>query len=188
MSSTLFEDVGIEGQITASVYDVTTVTESRSEWDTLSEEAKYSVLTDATPTNTIHSCNVTVNGLHEYLARNLDPTQTTTRDNVNATHVGIGNDAGSGISESDTQLNNLLESKQALDSISDGSTLTTFVLLDSTEANGKTVDEIGLASGDLNTIATDDTVFLLNHASFTPIEKDNTRAITFKIELLFNNS
>lgn len=182
------DGVGIKGEVTASVYDVSVVKQQYEDWNTLSQSEKYTILTSYTPETEIHSCNVTVTDLHEYIVRDLNPTNTSAADNITASHAGIGDNAGAGIVSSDTNLNNLLVSKQILDSVSNGTTLTSTFLLESTEANGKSINEIGIASGNLTNIGTDSSVFLLNHASFTTIEKDNKNSVTFTVELTFANA
>jgi hypothetical protein len=74
------DGVGIRGEITASVYDVSSLKNTISEWDTLSQNDKYDILNDKNPIETRHSCNVTVTDLHEYMVRNLNPSDTSAAD------------------------------------------------------------------------------------------------------------
>lgn len=180
--------VDIHGEITANVYDVSQLKQETNQWQSLSQDKKIELLQSQSPIMKRHSCNVTTVDLHEYMVRNLHPGKTSPADNITASHAGIGDDASSGVVSSDTNLNNLLVSKKILDHIANGTTLTATFLLESSEANNKTIDEIGVASGDLNNISSNNDVFLLNHASFTPIEKNNKNSITFTIELTFDNT
>lgn len=180
--------VDIHGEITANVYDNSRLKKENNQWNLLSQDEKMEVLESESPTKTRHSCNVTTVDLHEYIVRDLHPGKTSPADNITASHAGIGDDASSGVVSSNTNLNNLLVSKQILDHIANGTTLTATFLLESSEANGKAIDEIGIASGDLTNISSNNDVFLLNHASFTEIQKNNKNSITFTIELTFDNA
>lgn len=180
--------VGIHGEITANVYDNSRLKQETNQWQSLSQDKKIELLTSQSPLKTRHSCNVTTVDLHEYIVRDLHPDKTSPADSITASHAGIGDDAGSGVVSSNTNLNNLLVSKEILDHVANGTTLTTTFLLESSEANGKAIDEIGIASGDLNKISNNNDVFLLNHASFTEIQKNNKNSITFTIELTFDNA
>lgn len=180
----------ISGTITTSVYDNEDIHKNIPNWEKLSNSEKVKALKTHSnlETKSFTTHNVTTVGLHEYLARNLNPRSTNPEDNVTATHAGIGDGGANGAISSDTNLNNLLLSKEVSDSLSQNGILTTTLLIGASELNGKTLDEIGIATGDLNNVSTDDTTFLLNHASFTPIEKDNTNSITFTVELEFTNT
>lgn len=180
--------VGVNGEIEANVYDISIIRQQFDDWESLSKQEKYDVLKCESPVETVNSCNVTTTNLHEYIVRDLHPNKTSSADNISATHAGIGDDAASGTSSSDNNLNNLLVSKELLDHVANGKTLDATFLLESTDANQKTIDEIGIASGDLNNVNVNDDVFLLNHASFTPIEKNNKNSITFTVKLTFDNS
>jgi hypothetical protein len=183
-------NISISGTITTSVYDNEDIHKNIPNWEQLSNSEKIKALKTHSirETKSFTTHNVTTVGLHEYLSRNLNPRLTNPEDNVAATHAGIGDNGSNGTVSSDTKLNNLLLSKEVSDSLSQNGILTTTLLIGASELNGKTLDEIGIATGDLNNVSTDDTTFLLNHASFTPIEKDNTNSITFTVELEFTNT
>jgi hypothetical protein len=183
-------NISISGTITTSVYDNEDIHKNIPNWEQLSNSEKIKALETHSnlETKSFTTDNVTTVTLHEYLARNLNPRLTNPEDNVAATHAGIGDNGSNGTVSSDTNLNNLLLSKEVSDSLSQNGILTTTLLIGASELNGKTLDEIGIATGDLNNVSTDDTTFLLNHASFTPIEKDNTNSITFTVELEFTNT
>lgn len=180
-------NITINGEIKANVYDVSSMKKNMPSWNSLSQKEKYELLELESPLKTIQSCNVTTTGLHEYMVRNLHRNKTSDADNVSITHAGIGDDAESGISPTNTNLNNLTTSKEVLDQATNGKTLKTTFLLESNESNQKNINEIGVASGDLNAINNND-IFLINHASFTEIQKNNNNSVTFTIELTFDNA
>jgi len=68
-----------------------------------------------------------------------------------------------------------------------GKSLLASTFIDSTEANGNTLDELGLFSGDPASSSNPE-VFLMNHATFSPVTKDNSKTVTFDVTLQFADS
>jgi hypothetical protein len=120
--------------------------------------------------------NTTVDGLHEYIVGNLDPTQAV---DLNVTHLAVGND-DTAPTTSDTTLTNEVHRTEITDIIDNGNDFTTSTFLDSSEANGYTLNEVGLFTDD----GTADNL-MVNHALITSIEKDSTKTATIDVELQF---
>jgi hypothetical protein len=184
------DNIFVSGTVKVSLYDIDDIHKCISNWDTLSESEKITQLkTDSiTEFNSLITRNITTVKLHKYLSRNLNQNLNNPEDNLEVTHFGIGDDASSGTASSDTNLNNLLLSKTISDSLSENGILKITGLIGASELNGKTINEIGVATADLSTLDTSVENILLNHATFTDIEKDSTSAITFTIELEFTNT
>jgi len=177
----------MQGRIDAQVHDVTDL-ESRvdGDWDDLSKEEKMQVARNTEPEYEDTVYNVTTDRFHEYIVDNLDPAQTATKDNVDASWLGLGTDAASGTATTDTDLNTRAYSEMVTDHADNGNELLASTFLDSTEGNGNTFDELGLFSGDPANLANAE-VFLINHATFGGITKDNSNTITFDVTLTFSD-
>jgi hypothetical protein len=191
MSNTYNDNaLGIEGVIDTSVHDVTILQEMYPAWNTFSKAEKLRATRDVVPEYTDRSYNVTTAALHAYFVDNLDPDNTSSEADVSVSHMALGDDGSSGTTVNDTDLNNRLYDEPVTDIADAGDSLLASTFIDSTEANqGGTIDydEIGLFTGDPADAATDDAVFLVNHSSFTPITKDNTKTVTFDVTLTFSD-
>ena len=197
---------GVTGRIDKKVFNTDDIENAVADFASLSKFEKllvtrpsaaidYSELTpeqvtyanvDVEPvdTETIH--NVTVTRFHEYFVDNLDPAQTGAKDNVNAAWMALGDDAASGTAETDSDLNNRVYSETVTDHADNGAELLASTFVDSTEANGYTVNEIGLFSGDPANLGNAE-VFMLNHATFADVTKDNSKTVTFDVTLTFSD-
>jgi len=198
--------MAIEGRIDKRVHDVNTLREEVDGWNDLSKQEKrlvtrspdsidFSSLTaeqvelaklDPEPTEVEHIYNVTTDRFHEYFVDNLDPAQIGTKDDVNVTWMALGDDSASGTATSDTDLNNRVYSETITDHADNGKELLASTFIDSTEANGNTVDEIGLFTGDPANLANSE-VFMVNHATFSSVTKDNSKTVTFDVTLSFSD-
>jgi hypothetical protein len=179
------DGLAIRGRIERKTYAVSdAVAASDSNWDDISRQSKLDVVDDIEPLSSETVYNVTTDRFHEYIVDNLDPDQTGTKDNVDASYFALGTDGGSGTSTTDTDLNNRVYSEPVTDHADNSTELLATAFIDSTEANGHVVDELGLYSGDPANLANAE-VFLLNHATFSSITKDNSRVITFEVTLQF---
>jgi len=198
--------LAIEGRIDKKVHDVNTLRDEVDGWDELSKQEKrlvtrspesldFDSLTpekvelakiEVEPTEQETIYNLTTDRFHEYFVDNLDPQQNGTKDNVDSSHMALGTDGSSGTSTSNTDLNNRVYSEAITDHADNGKELLASTFVDSTEANGNTVDEIGLFTGDPANLANAE-VFMLNHATFTDVTKDNTKTVTFDVTLTFSD-
>lgn len=177
----------LEGRIDRKTHDVSTLREEVPSWDSLSKEERLDASRDVEPADTETVYNVTVDSLHEYFVDNLDPEQTAAKDNITTLWLGLGDNAGGGTAVSDTDLNNRLYEEAVTDTADNGKELLTSTFLDSSEGNfGSDFDELGLFSGDPSNLANAD-VFMLNHATFADVNKDNTKTVTFDVTLTFSD-
>lgn len=177
----------ITGRIDMRVHDVSTLRESVDDWDSLSKEEKLDAtrVVNADYEDTVY--NVTTDELHEYFVGNLDPSQTAAENNVSVSHLALGTDGSSGTSTSDTDLNNRVYNEAVTDIIDNSKELLTSTFLDSSEANGNVLDELGLYTGDPANLANAD-VFMMNHSAFSSITKDNSKTVTFDVTLTFGDA
>lgn len=178
--------LSISGRIDAKVHNLDDLREQVDSWETLSKDEKLALTRDVSPEyeETVH--NVTTDALHEYFVDNLDRSQTSAKSNLSADWMGLGNDATSGTATTDTDLNNRIYEETVTDHADQDKDLLASTFVDSTEANGFTLDEIGLFTGDPNNLGNAD-VFLINHATFSDVTKDNTKTVTFDVTLSFSD-
>lgn len=146
------------------------------EWDQFTDDEKIEWLSEHNADETHVDYNTTVTGMHEYFAINLDDTQTV---DENVTHLAVGDD-GTSPDVSDTTLTNEVFRKQVSDYSQINETLTASTFIDSDEANGSTLREVGLFAGP------DQSDRMWNHSTIAAIEKDNTRTITIEVDLTFS--
>lgn len=176
----------VSGRIDAKVHDADALRSDIDGWEELSKSEKLERIREREPEYSETTHNVTTDRFHEYFVDNLDPGQTSAEDNLTAAWVGLGNDAASGTATSDTDLNNRVYEETVTDHADNGKDLLASTFIDSTEANGYTLDEIGLFTGDPANLANAD-VFLINHATFSGVTKDNSKTVTFDVTLTFSD-
>jgi hypothetical protein len=176
----------LKGRIDTKVHDESSLREVVDDYDSLSREEKLELTREVEPEYEDTVYNVTTDSLHQYFVDNLDSAQTDAKDNVSVSHLGLGDDGTSGTSTSDTDLNNRVYNESVTDVADNGKELLASTFIDSTEANGNTLDELGLFSGDPANLANDE-VFLMNHATFADVTKDNTKTVTFDVTLQFSD-
>jgi hypothetical protein len=157
-----------------------------SDWDTLSDPEKLEVAREVDPVETDTVYNVTTDRLHEYFVDNLDPDNTGAEADLSVAWLGLGTNGGGGTSTSDTDLNTRTYEETVTDVADNGKDLLASTFLDSTEGNGNTFDELGLFTGDPANLSNTE-VFLVNHATFSAVTKDNTKTVTFDVTLTFSD-
>lgn len=180
---------GVTGRIERKTHEVEGLTSKHDDWEQMSKEEKLAASREVEPSDSETVYNVTTNSLHEYFVDNLDPNQNSTEDNVEIDFIGLGTDAASGTSETDTDLNNRVFEETVTDITDNGEELLTSTFVDSTEANGggsQPIDEVGLFTGDPGNLSNTE-VFLVNHATFSTVTKDNSKTVTFDVTLQFND-
>lgn len=188
----------VEGRITATLHDVDMLQAHVDEWDTLSDYQKSLVvrppeqidvgsldeqnvgyaLMDVEPTEEVSEFNTTCVGLHEYIVDELDAGQTVDEE---ASHLALGNDSSSTPSSGDTALNNEVFRKSVTDHADNGTELLCSTFVSSEEANGYTLEELGLYTDD----GTGSDI-LLNHSTFSAVTKDSSKTVTFDVTLSFS--
>lgn len=174
------------GRIERKTYDTDYLRGKYGDWDSLSDKEKLSRLRESDELSTEEVYNVTTERFHEYLVDNLDP-GVTTDANLDAAWMALGTNSAGGTAVTDTDLNNRVLEKSVTDHSDNGTELLASTFISSTEANGNTLNEIGLFTGDPNNLTNSD-VFLINHATFSDVVKDNERTITFDVTLTFSDS
>ncbi len=177
----------IRGRIDTRIHDEEQLRKEAEDYDSLTSKEKLELTREVEPEHEGTVRNVTSDQLHQYFVSNLDPQNTNPEANVSVSHLGLGTDGSSGTATSDTNLNQLAFSKQVTDVADNGKDLLASTFIDSTEANGETFDELALYSGDPVNLADAD-VFLMNHAEFPSITKDNTATVTFDVTLTFGDA
>lgn len=172
------DGIQIRGEVDIALYDVAEVREEIDGWDDLAKAGKHAALqrADVEPVEQYSTTNTTVDSLHQYLVDNLDPEQAV---DENATHLAVGTD-NTQPATGDAALGNEVYRTELTDVIDNGTDLTTSTFLDSTEANGNTLREVGLYTADAATGG-----MLLNHALISEIPKDGSSTATIDVELQF---
>jgi len=158
-------------------WDVQTIKRTEPRWDGLSDRAKMVAQSYLEPERDEQCSNVTTADLHEYLVDELDRDQSVDLD---ASHLALGTDS-TAESSSDSSLGNEVFRTSVTDSIDKGSELLTSTFVDSTEANGNTIEELGLFSA-----ASGGTMFNRS-TQFSSIAKTNDETVTFDVSLTFAN-
>lgn len=180
------DGLSIVGRIDINTYNSEELKRSHENWDELSKKEKLSHTRTVEPVETQTSYNVTTDSLHEYFVDNLDAGNTNPEANVSVEWVAIGNSGDGTISTADSDLNNRTYEETVTDIADNGKELLASTFIDSTEANaGGPFDEIGLFSADPDTSGAE--VFMINHASFADVTKDNTKTVTFDVTLQFSD-
>lgn len=156
-------------------HDIDTLRKQWPGWDENPKWVKRELAKRTEPDREQHHSNTTVDGLHKYIVDNLDPSQSV---NKTASHLAVGKGTSQPAS-GDTSLNNEVTRVQTTDDSDNGTTLFTSTFLDTTEANGNTLEEVGLF-----TAASGGT--MLNHALISSITKDDETTATIDVSLTFN--
>jgi len=185
-SRTTDSSLRLSGRIDTTVHNEADLRAQTDEYDSLSKAEKMELARDVEPEYEDTVYNVTTDALHEYFVDNLDPGNSSPPANVSAAWLGLGVNGGAGTSTSDTDLNSRTYEETVTDAADNGKDLLVSTFLDSTEGNNNDFDELGLFSGDPATLSNSD-VFMLNHAQFATVGKDNTKTVTFDVTLTFSD-
>jgi len=178
----------MQGRIDTKVHNKDALRQAADgDYDSLTKQEKMELSRDVEPEYEDTVYNVTTDSLHEYFVDNLDPDNTAVEANVDVSWLGLGTNGGGGTVTSDTDLNTRTYEETVTDVADNGKDLLASTFLDSTEGNGNDFDELGLFSGDPANLG-DAEVFLLNHASFATVTKDNTKTVTFDVTLTFSDA
>jgi len=176
----------MKGRIDTQVHDEANLRQATDDYDSLTRKEKMQLSREVEPEYEDSVYNVTTDRLHKYFVDNLDPDNTSAESNLEVSFLGLGTDGGSGTSTSDTDLNSRAFEGPVTDVADNGKDLLASTFVDSTEGNGSTFDELGLFTGDPANLSDDD-VFLMNHATFGAVTKDNSRTVTFDVTLSFSD-
>jgi len=175
-----------EGRIDQKIYNTEVLRSAFDDWDEKTKEEKLKLTRDIEPERMETSYNVTTDRLHQYFVDNLDPDNSNTVANLSVSHLALGTDDTTPVT-SNTDLNNRKYEEVVTDVADNGKNLLASTFLDSTEGNGNDFNEIGLYTGDPANL-TDNNVFMINHSTFAPVTKDNSKTVTFDVTLSFSDN
>jgi len=176
----------LEGRIDTKVHDEETLRNEVENYDSLSKKEKMKLTRSVEPEYEDTVYNVTTDALHEYFVDNLDPDNDSVEADVGVGWLGLGTNGGGGTSTSDTDLNSRVYEETVTDVADNGKDLLASTFLDSTEGNGNTFDELGLFTEDPSDLTPAES-FMLNHATFASVQKDNSKTVTFDVTLSFSD-
>lgn len=144
-------------------------------WDSYTKSEKRKILEEKDPVQESHQTNTTVNGLFEYIVDNLDTGQSVNED---ASHLALGTSTTDPTVD-DTALGNEVFRTGVTSTLDDGTSLSTSTFIDTSEANGNTIEEVGLFTASSGGT-------LLNHASVQSVAKTSSKTLTIDVTLTFD--
>ena len=145
-------------------------------WDANPKWVKHR-LADHVPADEEHRhSNTTTIGLFEYIVDNLHEA---TDVNESATHLAVGTSTDEP-SSGDVELGDEVARTELTDSSNNGSSLLATGFLDTSEANGNVLTEIGLVTSDVS-----GSDILLNHSAISEINKTDETTATIDVTLTF---
>jgi len=177
---------GIEGRIDQRTHKTEDLREAYPDWDSMDEGERLEASRTVEPIEEETFYNVTTDRLHEYFVDNLDPGQTGAKSDVTTAWLQLGTD-NTTPTTSDTSLTAPTYEETVTDVADNGKELLASTFLDSTEGNSNTFVELGLWSGDPANSSNSE-VFLMNHATFSGVTKDNSKTVTFDVTLSFSDT
>ena len=177
-----------DGRIDRKTHDVSDLKSAYPDWDEMDDEEKLQATRKVEPVDQDTVYNVTTDALHEYFVRNLDPDNTDADANLDVGWLALGTDGGTGTATSDTDLNTRTYEETVTDVANNGKDLLASTFVDSTEGNGNDFDELGLFTGDPNNASGNSDIFMMNHATFSTVTKDNSKTVTFDVTLTFSDT
>lgn len=173
------EQVAVSDNVRVALHDLETLRDRYPDWDSLDKAEKLRRARDVPPDRVVTASNLTTTGHHELLVDVLDETQSTNED---ASHLAVGTDDGTDPSSGNSSLNNEVYRTTIAETTDNGATLFTSTFLDSTEANGNDLVEVGLVTSDSS-----GSDILLNHSIIDVINKDDETTATIDVELTYAN-
>lgn len=162
--------VQAETNVHVRVHDADVLRAVEPRFDELSKRGQRAVASYVPPDREFRESNTTVDRFHTGLAEVADPNTSRT---LTASHLAVG--TGTTMpSSGDTALTTEVYRTSITDSSVTGTDLFTSTFLDTSEANGNDLEEIGLAES-----GTDGAADILNHSLVATISKsaDNTATI-----------
>lgn len=165
----------IEDNVHFQVHHIDDLRREFPGWDSYSKRKKMELARTVEPVQTESSHNVTCVGFHEYIIDNIDTNQSVDEA---ATHLAVGTDDTTDPVTANTDLNNEASRFSVTDTFDNGSSLDVSTFLDTSEANGNTLKEVGLvnqssSSGDI----------LFNHSLISDIVKTSEKTTTIDVTL-----
>jgi hypothetical protein len=176
------------GRIDRKTHNISDLKSAYSKWDEMNDEEKLQATRNVEPVDKDTVYNVTTDKLHQYFVRNLDPQDTDSDANLEVGWLGLGTGAGNGTSTTDTDLNTRTYEETVTDVANNGKDLLASTFIDSTDGNGNDFDELGLFTGNPNNATGNSDIFMMNHATFATVTKDNSKTVTFDVTLTFSDT
>jgi hypothetical protein len=175
-----------EGRIDKKIYSTESLRSTFSDWDNKTKKEKLKLTRNVEPETMETTYNVTTDRLHQYFVDNLDPDNSNADADLSVSHVGLGVSDTTPVT-SNTDLNNRTYEESVTDVADNGKDLLASTFIDSTEGNGNDFNEIGLFTGDPANLSNND-IFMINHSTFAPVTKDNSKTVTFDVTLTFSDN
>jgi len=166
--------VGVGCNVHVYEHDLDTLRTRWPGWDENPKWVKRELAQRTDPDREQHNANTTLVGLHEYIVDELDPSQSV---DLSASHLAVGTGTTQPTS-GNTSLNNEVARLATTDDTDNGTTLFTSTFLDTSEANGNTLDEVGLITASSGGT-------LLNHSLISSIDKTDETTATIDVSLTF---
>ena len=164
--------ISLKANVRLAVYDGRDLEASVPSWDALTPAEKLEVMDSRDPLRVAYEQNTTTVDWFEYIVDDLDPNQAV---DVEVTHLALGDD-GTEPASGNRSLNNEVYRTQIASSTDAGATLETRTLLDTSEANGETIREVGLTTAGTGGL-------LLNHSLIQEEPKNDRKAFTIDVDL-----
>lgn len=168
--------VGVQTNINMCIHDVHTLRREFPLWDTYSRKEKLDAVSTVDPILQERYSNTATNNLLNILADNLVDSET--RQTV--THLALGDSTSQPI-KTNVALGNEVYRAQITEGARDGGNLETITFLDTNEANGNDLTELGLYTGPTS----DSEAKLVNHSLISSVSKTSSITATFAVDLLF---
>jgi hypothetical protein len=159
--------------VRAATYCIERLRELWPAWDDNPRWVKAKLLQRTDPDTLTEERNTTTIALHESIVDALDGQSV----DIAVSHLAIG-DSDTQPASGDRQLNSEQGRFPVTDQSDNGDSLFTFTLLDTSEANGVTIQEIGLTTGS-------NSEDILNHSLISDIPKDDERTGSIEVTLSF---
>ena len=167
------------GEVTVQVHTEETLRQAAVdrglEFESLSKEERAALAREVEPDGVDETTNTTVRDLHEFIVDVLDPGTSAASETV--THLAVGTD-GSDATVDDSGLGNEVYRVDHRGRENRGRDLWTTTFLDTTEANGNTLREVGLVTDSSGGI-------FVNRALISEVVKNNRKTVTIDVTLKF---
>lgn len=170
------------GEVRVAVHDRESLQEAARdrglELAALEKGDRHALARDVEPSDEWVTTNTTVRDLHEFIVDVLDPATSAGSETV--THLAVGTDNTTPTAD-DVSLGNEVYRVENTDRDNRGRDLWTSTFLDTSEANGNTLREIGLVTESSNGI-------FVNRSLISEVVKNNRKTVTIDVTLKFREA
>lgn len=171
-------EISARENIRIAVHDTSDLRGSVPGWDDLDKQEQLKHARNLRPVHAETTSNITTTDLHELI---VDLLHVGGGVDEEATHLAVGDDDTTPAA-TDSQLSNEVFRVAVTDATPRGNELFTSTFLDSTEANGFDLSEVGLVTSPLG-----GSDILLNRSLISTIQKDSESTATIDVALEFDN-